>query len=415
VRCAAALAAATLLALATSAEAARLLRVRVGVHPGYARVVLETDAPAAHTLSATSTPGEVGVRLDAANAARPPRVGERGAPEVALADGPDGTTLVTIRAAEPVRVETQVLAAPPRLVVDLRPTGGVEEPAVEESPPPPDPTEAAGPIAEAAPAPVAAALPDASPPRVDDDEPLVMPAVEAPLAMAAIDVPAPTVPGAAGPDVQSEPPPAADAGEPPAPPPGAESAVAAAPPPAPVSAPPPPPIAPARAPELRTIATALAAIAAVLFFAAALRRASPTESVPADPTAEAATPIAVAPTCEPVAEAVAIASPAPSLADVPLSEPPTPEPAPAAAPLEDATMNDFVRMQARMDARLDQVLERLDEIAARLARLEARGGLQEEELRSQRLAIARLQRAVAPAPFRATPREEDATPPRRAS
>jgi hypothetical protein len=401
-RRAAALAAACLVALALDADAARLVRVRVGVHPGYARVVLETDAPAPHALSATSTPGEVAVRVAAANAARAPRLREPGAPEVELADASDGATLVTIRSSEPVRVETQVLSAPPRLVVDLRPHAPEDEPELAAEPERP-PVEAA----EAAPAdsrlaPEEALVEEAAPPDAPlvaepDEEPLVMPAVERPVEIAAPAPPGPAV----------EPPPAAteiaQAAEPPVP---ALEPIAAPPPVAPpaVSAPAPAP------PELRTIATALAALVAALFAASALlrRRGAAPEAAgaavaPVEPTAG----VAAAAPAEP------LAAPEPVLAEaaMPAAE------ASAAPPLEEATMNDFVRMQARVDARLGEVLERLDEIAARLARLESRGGHQEEELRSQRVAIARLQRATAAAtaPLRASLREEGPSPPRRPS
>jgi hypothetical protein len=65
-------------------------------------------------------------------------------------------------------------------------------------------------------------------------------------------------------------------------------------------------------------------------------------------------------------------------------------------------MLDVLRMHQRLDARLAEIADRLGELAQRQGRLEARAGAETEEIASQRVAIARLQRSLRPAaPFRA--------------
>ena len=105
------------------ALAARLTSVRVGLHAGYARVVLETDAPAAFEVidAPSATPDEVAVRILATSRAREVKSALAGSPVVALAPQDDGSTLARIRAPGRVRVETQVLGSPPRVVLDLHP------------------------------------------------------------------------------------------------------------------------------------------------------------------------------------------------------------------------------------------------------------------------------------------------------
>ncbi|HEY8495300.1 MAG TPA: hypothetical protein VIN04_15505, partial [Myxococcota bacterium] len=116
------------LALGLAAEAARLVDVRVGRHEGFVRVVFETDAPAEFTLE-PAAPGEPGqaaqagerrVRIAAEASARVEA--PAGAdPAVTLEPLPDGGTLARIRTSAPVRIESQVLDRPPRIVFDLRP------------------------------------------------------------------------------------------------------------------------------------------------------------------------------------------------------------------------------------------------------------------------------------------------------
>ena len=122
------------------AACARITAVRVGTHPGYARVVLETDAPADYEVltAPAATPGEVTLWIAAESRARDVAPTGPDAPAVSLLPQADGSTLARIRAPGPLRVETQVLAAPPRLVLDLRRAVG-EAAAEAPAPPPPAP------------------------------------------------------------------------------------------------------------------------------------------------------------------------------------------------------------------------------------------------------------------------------------
>ncbi len=118
---------------AATADGARLVEVRVGRHPEFVRVVFETDAPAAFSIEAEGTPGETLVRLDAELAptvALRAAAGASGA-EVLVESLPGGGTLARIRATVPVRVESQVLDEPPRVVLDLRRASAAAESPLE--------------------------------------------------------------------------------------------------------------------------------------------------------------------------------------------------------------------------------------------------------------------------------------------
>lgn len=330
-----ALALGVLLLAADAAVAARVVDVRVGTHPGYARVVLETDAPVEHEIvtAPAVTPGEVVVRIAATSAAR--ALPGRGAmaPEVVLEPQPDGTTLARIRAAGPVRVETQVLRAPPRLVLDLRAGAPAAEPAAAPA------GETAVEIAAAEPEPVPAPEPGPAP----EPEAVTEVVPIAPVAM-------------------PEPP-----------------AVAETPTP-PVEA--PPPAAIAFEPRSLAVGAALGVGIALLGLAARrARRAEPAleavaaaEASPADEIAahdEPATPDEQAPP-PPLRDGERDAS---AEADIELAE-------------------DVSRMHRRLDARLAEVAARLDGVAARQAELDRHEGAQTQEIAAQRAAIARLQRAL---------------------
>jgi hypothetical protein len=362
-----ALALGVLLLAAGAAVAARVVDVRVGTHPGYARVVLETDAPAAHEIvtAPAVTPGEVVVRIAATSAAR--ALPGRGvtAPEVVLEPQPDGTTLARIRAAGPVRVETQVLRAPPRLVLDLRAGAPVAAPAAET----------AGEIAAAEPEPVPAPEPEA----VTEVEPIApvapLPPVEASSIAAPPEQSAPrpeAAPIAVVPDPEVTP---VAIPEPPA--------VAEAPTP-PVEAPPPAAIAF----EPRSLAVGAALGVGIALLGLAGRRARRPE-----PTLEAVAPAEASPADE-IAAGDAPAAPdelAPPLPP-PLREGDGEPDASAEADIELA--EDVSRMHRRLDARLAEVAARLDAVAARQAELDRHEGAQTQEIAAQRAAIARLQRAL---------------------
>jgi len=336
------------LALApTAARAARLVDVRVGVHPGYARVVFETDAAAAHDVVEQSA-SEVVVRIEAASDAR--NIASRaGAPSVELVPTADGATLARIAATGPLRVETQVLAAPPRVVLDLRPAErAAETEPIAAAPEPAPPSE---------PAPIVVEPPPAEPPRET-----------------------------------------AAATEPPPPEPTPETVGASPPlePPPPLALPPVDAAPPASlAFEPRSLATGLAiGFAAALFVFAAMR---PSRR-PAELASEPAPEPDAAPAPPPLADSIGPATVAAAIA---------PEPAPA--PLEDAS--DYGRMHRRLEARLDDLAARLDDVASRQQHLDATGAAHGLEIASHRAAIARLRRSLPPAPPPARAAEREEVPP----
>lgn len=234
------------IALPRASSAARLVDVRVGVHPGFARVVLETDAPAAHEVLSVDG-AEVVVRIEATSAARtwPARADD--APAIALEPTADGATLARIRAAGPLRVETQVLAAPARVVLDLR----KGEPAEVVAPAPVEP-------APVEPAPIQPA-----------------PIQPAPVQPAPVQMPAAPEPVAAQPTPEPvELPPPAPPAE--APPSEVELPPVASPPPAAIAL------------EPRSLATGLAIGFALALFAFAARRPAPPPPEPSPAESEAA-------------------------------------------------------------------------------------------------------------------------------
>jgi hypothetical protein len=361
----------SLLVLPEIALGARIVAVRVGVHAGYGRVVLETDAAAAYELvgSPDAAPGEVTVRIAATSRARQATSSIEGAPAVALVPQDDGSTLAMIRASGPLRVETQVLSAPPRVVLDLHRV------AADAAPSP-------APVAEAEPA-APAAAPEAIP------NPIAEPA------------PTPTQP------------PVVATPEPPVAAPPAEEEATPLPP---VGAAPPPVSAPARSNAVDTpsLAVGIAVGLGLAFFGFASRRRSRAAARPASveafeslpPPLEAAelspheleniTPF---PRREPLPTAAwfeSLPEPRPELPETtfPRSEPQ------ASGEVHDI---DLLRMHQRLDARLAEIAGRLGDLVERQATLEARGAAQSEEIASQRAAIARLQRSLRPAATQTRP------------
>ena len=341
--------AASLLAAAGTARAARVVDVRIGVHPGYARVVLETDAPAAHELVAIpeAIPGEVVVRIAATAAARELAARAPDAPSVALEPQADGSTLARIRAPGPVRIETQVLSAPPRIVLDLRRAVAALPDPTDAGPEPtraPEPEPTPEPIAPPAPEPAPVVTPDS----VERDAPPVPGVAEtSPLVAEPVVAPAPVPP------------------EPEALPP--------------VTAPPPASIAL----ESRSLATGIALGIGIALFASAIVRGRRVEAAPAPAPIETAEP-----------------EPRPATPSEPPLAGPEPATEPAAAPLlPDREMDlvlDFLRMHQRLDERVAGLAARLDELAARQDELERSTAAQSAEIAAQRVAIARLQRGAPP-------------------
>jgi len=366
--------AAALLLHPDPAACARITAVRVGTHPGYARVVLETDAPADYEVltAPAAPPGEVTLWIAAESRARDVAPTGPDSPAVSLLPQADGSTLARIRAPGRLRVETQVLTAPPRLVLDLR--RAVGEAAVEAPPPaPPPPAPEIPPL----PTPEAVEIPAPTP-----QELAVTPSVVEPEPVEA---------------------PAPDPTPPPEPAPVATPTAIEAPPP--VGSPPPqreiatPPVATApwanRGMDPRSLVVGLAAGIglALVAFASRRRREDAVAERSAGESAASAEAVAAVPveTAEPADLAEPSASPEVGAES---------EPAPATE-ARDESMLDVLRMHQRLDARLAEIADRLGELAQRQGRLEARAGAETEEIASQRVAIARLQRSLRPAaPFR---------------
>ncbi|MEB2345086.1 MAG: hypothetical protein OZ948_10105 [Deltaproteobacteria bacterium] len=337
---------------AGTAGAAQLVDVRVGRHPEYVRVVFETDAPAAFVVE-PGEPGESRVRIGAGAPeafSLPPGAGA----ELTLEPLPGGATLARIRTRSPVRVESQVLDHPPRIVLDLRPGAAeppplaaaepVEPPASPPAPAPP--TVTAAPPAEPAPEPVPAPIPEPVAAPVPGAAPQPVPAP--------VSVPAP---GAA-----------------PAPATGVE--------PPPVSAAPPAALAP-RVPG-RSILLGVGAALALGVGAGLLARSRRRAVAPRRPAASSLPPMA------PMEVEV--------VEDAPEPEPHAPaEPPPLQlAPWQagDPLAADLLGMIQRLDDRLAGAEQALAALAERADRLERRTEAGIEELSSQRVALARLGQAL---------------------
>jgi hypothetical protein len=119
------------LALPCPALAGKLVEVRVGRHPGYTRVVLQTDSPVEYTIT-RSMNGNVRVVLEAD--AEPRRLDSKSdvLREVIVEDLGD-TSVARLRLHRPdVEVKELVLKSPPRIVLDLTP--GVPQPVAQEAP-----------------------------------------------------------------------------------------------------------------------------------------------------------------------------------------------------------------------------------------------------------------------------------------
>jgi hypothetical protein len=368
--------------VAGPARAARVVDVRVGRHPDFLRVVFETDAATTFRLEAPGPAGEIRVRLDADSE---PRVVEApGAASVRVEPLPDGGSLARIQADAPVRIESQVLDHPPRVVLDLRR----------------EPTQAAaaegGAPAEAEPA----ETPGAEPAETPGAEPAETPGAE----------PAET-PGAEPAEAAAATPPrGAEPGPPPTEiaKPTPEEVAPEAPPP--VSAAPPAPAPSGAAGRIGAFealeglgldpsSLGIGAGAGVLLgvvlsllvgLVLAGRRRRRTRA------AARALERRVAAQAAPEAEGVAEAPPPVSAEAAPPPSAPATEPAPREVAPELAS--DLLAMIQRLDERSTVVAAEVDGLREHAVRLETRTSAQGEELVAQRVALARIERALARRP-----------------
>jgi hypothetical protein len=402
--CAGLSAAGLLAGLAGSAGAARLVDVRVGRHADFVRVVFETDAPAAFSVEPGEAPGERWVRIEAGPGPRAVRMPPGAGVEVTLEPLPDGATLARIRTEAPVRVESQVLDRPPRIVFDLR--AGAAAPEAAESDEAPLASEAARageevPAVELEPAPELEPEPELVAGPGEPGAPLLAPELREPSIFPDL------APLAEGPPAGEEPwlaePLPSAAGEP-------------APEPPPVSA--APPAAVVRQLDDRSLLVGAAGgLALGLGFGLLARerrrgRAGPRRAG-AEPGPE---PVAGAPTVVPVAAPAPEEAPAraPVVAAVSAE-------APAAARADSAGAGelglDLLAMLQRLDERFARLEESVSHLLDRTQQLELRGGMQSEELATQRVALARLRLAIARPAGRGSERGPDpeapAAPPQR--
>ena len=392
-----------LVALATSAvataDAAQLVDVRVGRHPEFVRVVFETDAPAAFAIAPGGTPGETLVRLEAELApfvAARAATGESGA-DVQLESLPGGGTLARIRASVPVRVESQVLDEPPRVVLDLREASETAEAPPEEEAPP---REEATPLENGEPSTTGAdparreAEPDVA--RVETED-----AGEDPVAALLADLPETPPPSEPAPPSPPSEPPARP--EPPAPPAPVESPLP------PVSGAPPAAIA-ARFDGRSLVIGGVAGLVLGVALSLSSRSRGPGERRGAellDGGKSREEEIGLDALRDEESAAALVPIPGdrrpdtePDAASPEATEAPAGPPFAGSRPAGDSLAADLLQMIQRLDDRAARGDELLNGLHERVEWLDRRTNAQAEELASQRLAIARLQRGLGHPPVR---------------
>ena len=157
-----ALAVSLVLWLPLPALAAKLVEVRVGRHPGYTRVVLQTDSPAGYELTRSKS-GNILIVLDAD--ASPRRLASKSEVlrEVIVESTGEGALARLKLRRTDVAVKEMVLKSPPRIVLDLTP--GVPQPTRVASKP-----AAAAPKTPSEPEPVEVAAAEPSPAAVQPPE-----------------------------------------------------------------------------------------------------------------------------------------------------------------------------------------------------------------------------------------------------
>jgi hypothetical protein len=355
-------------AVAEPAGAARVVDVRVGRHPDFVRVVFETDAPVRFSLDPTPDPeGQVLVRLDAESRVLVVTAPGDPSTEVRLEPGTAGGTVARIHSDVPVRIESQVLEHPPRVVLDLRPGQPEEPPAgpssgLEEPPP----------VAEAAPSPAPESPEIPPPPPATVSEPAAN--VSAPAGEPAANVsPPPSEPEAKAPPPESEP-------EAKAPPPESEPET---PPLPPVSAPPPatpedvgPEVARRFALDDRALALLLTGGIVGLFLGIVLAAPWWRRRIATAPEVEPTAPTTSAP------ELAAPAAKEDSSAEAPPSR------------RDDELVGDLLTMIQGLERRLGRVEGERAELREETARVASRLAAQGQELEAQRMALARIERAL---------------------
>jgi len=364
-----------LVLLAAPTRAARLVAVRVAQHPGFARVVFESDAAVAFDVEPPQSGAPVRVHLDASCAAR--TVSARGTPELSVQLEPaESGCIAVVNAPGPLRIEAQVLDRPPRVVLDLSPapeaahapTAG-EEPAAA---PPPEPSASAR---EPAPPVPIEPPPPATPPPAPEASPVAPAPAESPPPATASEVPAPTPPA-----VEAPPPHEPVASEPAANVPVANE---------PAATPSEPAVSGSLEPghsgsvgwDVRSLAVGLALGFLVGLLGSVVSRPRPV-ALPEPP----AKPIAVE-----------VATPAPPVA--------APEPPPSASPgppPDAELLSDLLAMFRGIDRRLAAIESSSEATREHCERFAAREAAHADELAAQRVALTRLDRVLRRPPPRGT-------------
>jgi hypothetical protein len=142
-----------LLVVATPAFAAKVKEVRVGRHPEFTRVVFELDEQTGYRIVRKER--ELIITLDAAST--PYSIGKRGSIQSVKVEGGTDTSVARIRLRQSgLRLQEMILANPPRIVLDLMHDAPVAPPTVKPPKPAPKPA-VVKPAPEKKPAPVAVA------------------------------------------------------------------------------------------------------------------------------------------------------------------------------------------------------------------------------------------------------------------
>lgn len=427
----------------TLAHASRLSEVRVGTHPGFTRIVLELDGPAGYRLHEpkVGAPQELVMEIDASSSAqqvtsRSPLVGE-----VRVEPSTRGSTVRIPLKRDDVHVTEMILAKPTRIVLDVRrfEAAAIAPPKAATGAPPAKldttPSAAAAKAGTSAPA-ASAGLPDLAPAELEKAAAAALGETKAarssgtakaaePAQKAEVEAAAAKLPAAAGPE-QSEPPsgavqvasagsgeddpfagmplPGPEQGAAPAPSLRADAAPGSARPPVPSSRAAPSTGSSGGVPGFLTAPKGIVAVVAgivilVLVWLRLRRREDDSEpltasilndedfamSMDSEPTAaESAAPELHA---ESVTEFDANSDFETSLEPAPRTAAVAPAPGPARPAAEGGRLD-------ALERRLVQLESRCEELTQARERLERQVAAQTEELRVQRSAIARTQRAL---------------------
>jgi len=176
-----------ILAVALPCSAAELVAIRVGEHPAFTRVVFELDVPGGYRIERNAdgeSPNVIRVTLDAASSDQRITSGSSGIESVSV-DAGSPRSVARIAARDPGRpIKEMILADPPRVVLDFMRPEPVTPPRVARAAPQPEPTAQPQPaptepsIPAAAPAVVPE--PEAAPPQTAEIEPIDSTRAEAP-------------------------------------------------------------------------------------------------------------------------------------------------------------------------------------------------------------------------------------------